>query len=395
MWVIPDLYISKLRPLDRNLFTDFKRVENFLQNSITCSVFKHSHPQLMSATKKKVLVTGGMGYIGSHTIIEMLRNGGFEPISIDSLVNSTSETVEHIANATGLDPITNYAVDLCDYQATNKVFELHQDAVGVIHFAALKSVPDSVADPLLYYRNNLNSLANVLELCRQYEISNFIFSSSCSIYGNVEALPVDESTPFGRAESPYAYSKQIGETMLYDFAKVWPKMRAMALRYFNPVGADETGLNGENPINPPTALVPYITQTAIGKFKKLMVFGHDYNTRDGSCIRDYIHVTDLAHAHIKALQHQLEGNQTEPVDTINIGTGEGVTVLEAVKAFIDETGIELPYTVGERRPGDVEAIYSDSTKAKKVIGWEPSRGIDEMMRSAWKWEQYLQNAKME
>lgn len=338
--------------------------------------------------RKKVIVTGGLGYIGSHTIIELLRNGGFEPISIDSNLNSTASTIDRIEDATG-ERITNYKVDLCDYEASEAVFTENSDAIGVIHFAALKSVPDSVADPLLYYRNNLNSLSTILALCHQCQIQNIIFSSSCSIYGNVSQLPVDESTPFGKAESPYAYTKQIGETMLHDYAKVWGDMQAIALRYFNPVGADHTGLNGENPINPPTALVPYITQTAVGKFEKLTIFGDDYNTRDGSCIRDYIHVSDLADAHIKALIYQLEGKQTESVDTINIGSGDGITVLEAVHAFQQETGIDLPYVIGTRRPGDVEAIYSDSSKAKSTIGWEPSKGIDEMMRSAWKWEQVL------
>ena len=337
---------------------------------------------------QKVLVTGGLGYIGSHTVLELLRHGGFEPISIDSNLNSTPETLDYIENASG-SRIKNYQVDLCDYEASKPVFEEHSDAVGIIHFAALKSVPDSVADPLLYYRNNLNSLANILELSHKCGIQNIIFSSSCAIYGNVEKLPVDEATPFGHAESPYAHTKQIGEVMLYDYAKIWPDIKAIALRYFNPVGADETGKNGENPINPPTALVPYITQTAVGKFEKLTVFGNDYDTRDGSCIRDYIHVSDVADAHVKALVYQLEGKQESPVDTINIGTGDGVTVLEAVAAFKEETGVDLPYTIGKRRPGDVAAIYSDSTKAKESIGWEAKRDISEMMRSAWEWEKFL------
>jgi UDP-glucose 4-epimerase len=329
-----------------------------------------------------------MGYIGSHAIIELVRHGGFEPVSIDSFINSTEDTADHIEAACGV-RVPNCRVDLCDRQATLDLLRQHADAVGIIHFAALKSVPDSVKDPLLYYRNNLHSLENILEGCRLAGIKNIIFSSSCSIYGNVERLPVDEQTPFGKAESPYAHTKQIGEVMLQDYAKVWPEMRAIALRYFNPVGADHTGLNGENPINPPTALVPYITQTAAGIFKQLTVFGSDYNTRDGSCVRDYIHVTDLAEAHIRALGYLMEGRQDVPFDLFNLGSGEGITVLEAVRSFMDVTGVALPYAMGARRPGDVEAIYSNCEKMERLMGWRPTRGIDEMMRSAWKWQQHL------
>ena len=337
----------------------------------------------------KILVTGGMGYIGSHTIIELFRNTNWEVVSIDNCINSSENTAQQIEQITGKQ-VKNYKVNLCDLPAMRNVFEQEGAIAGVIHFAALKSVPESVEKPLFYYNNNLNALFNTLTCCKEYNVSNFIFSSSCSIYGNVEQLPVDESTPMGHAESPYAATKQMGERVLVDFAKVNPQINVISLRYFNPVGADHTGLNGENPINPPTALVPFITQTAVGIFPKLTVFGSDYNTRDGSCVRDYIHVTDLANAHIKALKHLLNNQNSENYDVFNIGSGNGVTVLEAVKKFIEITGVNLPYEVGERRPGDVEAIYSNSQKALDILGWEPELGIEAMVASAWKWQQNLE-----
>lgn len=338
----------------------------------------------------KILVTGGLGYIGSHTIIEIIRQTNWEVVSIDSCINSTPNTIHNIEAITGK-KISNHQVDLQNLEATKEVFRQEGKIDGIIHFAALKSVPDSVADPVLYYQNNMNSLFNVLTCCQEFGVNNLIFSSSCSIYGNVAELPVDESTPFGYAESPYAATKQMGERVLEDFAKTNDSsFQSIALRYFNPVGADHTGLNGENPINPPTALVPYITQTAVGKFPKLTVYGHDYNTRDGSCIRDYIHVTDLASAHINALEHLLKNESNLAYDTINIGSGEGVTVLEAVNQFIKTSGVQLNYELGPRRAGDVEAIYSNSTKAEKVLGWKPTLGIKEMMESAWKWQQHLE-----
>jgi len=338
----------------------------------------------------KILVTGGLGYIGSHTIIEILRHTDWEVVSVDSCINSSADTVHQLKEITGKE-MKNYQVDLCDLAATKEIFRREGDIEGVIHFAALKSVPDSVANPALYYHNNINSLLNIMKCCEAFQVSRIIFSSSCSIYGNVTQLPVDESTPFGHAESPYAYTKQIGERILEDWTKAGGGLNVIALRYFNPVGADHSGLNGENPINPPTALVPYITQTAVGKFPKLTVFGHDYGTRDGSCIRDYIHVTDLANAHIKALQHLIEGKQNQPFDVINLGSGKGVTVLEAVKEFIEVSQVELNYELGPRRAGDVEAIYSNCDKATQVLNWEPKLGIREMMASAWKWQLYLEN----
>ncbi|MGB0522544.1 MAG: UDP-glucose 4-epimerase GalE [Flammeovirgaceae bacterium] len=341
----------------------------------------------------KILITGGLGYIGSHTIIEIIRQTNWEVVSVDNCVNSSTEAIKNIEAITHK-KIVNHQIDLCDLTATREVFRKEENISGIIHFAALKSVPDSVANPVQYYHNNMNALFNVLRCCKEFGVPHFIFSSSCSIYGNVAQLPVDETTPFGHAESPYAATKQMGERVLEDYANVNDDLQIIALRYFNPVGADATGLNGENPINPPTALVPYITQTAVGIFPKLTVFGNDYNTRDGSCIRDYIHVTDLALAHINALQFLLKGKNELNYDTINIGSGQGVTVLEAVKEFIEVSGVELNYEIGPRRAGDVEAIYSNSEKALKLLGWKPQLGIREMMDSAWKWQQHLEAEKV-
>ncbi len=339
----------------------------------------------------KILVTGGCGYIGSHTIIEILSQTNFEVVSADNLLNSSVHTLDRIKQITGK-TVKNYFVDLCDLEKTEQIFEENPDFVGVIHFAALKSVPESVAQPLLYYHNNLNSLANLLKCCEKYKVNHFIFSSSCSVYGNVAQLPVNEQTPLSIAESPYAYSKQIGESMLKDVVKT-NQMKAIALRYFNPVGGHTTGLNGENPINRPSNLVPVITQTAVGIIKEMSVFGHDYDTRDGSCVRDYIHVTDIAEAHIKALYYLLEGRNEANYEVINLGTGQGVTVLEAIHAFEKVSGVKLNYKLVERREGDVVSIYSDTTLSKKKLGWETKIGIDEMMASAWKWQQTIMKEK--
>ncbi|TAH19628.1 MAG: UDP-glucose 4-epimerase GalE [Cytophagales bacterium] len=341
-------------------------------------------------SKKKILVTGGCGYIGSHTIIEMLMQTDFEVVSIDSLINSSIHTLERIRQITGKS-IKNYQTDLCNLAEVEKVFDENTDFVGIIHFAALKSVPDSVAQPLHYYHNNINSLLNLLKCCAKYGVNNFIFSSSCSVYGNVAKLPVNEQTPLSIAESPYAYTKQIGENIIKDFIKNQAQTKAIALRYFNPVGAHTSGLNGENPINKPTSLVPVITQTAIGIIKEMSVFGEDYDTRDGSCVRDYIHVTDIAEAHIKALAYLLEGKNEANYEVINLGTGNGVTVLEAIHAFEKVSGVKLNYKMKGRRDGDVAAIYSDTTMSEQKLGWKTSIGIEEMMSSAWKWQQLLKD----
>jgi UDP-glucose 4-epimerase len=333
----------------------------------------------------KVLVTGGCGYIGSHTIVDLIHKG-FDVISIDNLSNSDETVLEGIATITGK-RIPNYAVDLCDLEATRAVFAQHADLQGIIHFAALKAVGESVEQPLRYFRNNLNSLLNVLDLAQEFDIPHFIFSSSCSVYGNAATLPVTENTPTTEPESPYARTKQIGEGMIQDFSRVAPDMQFVLLRYFNPAGAHESAIIGESPINKANNLVPVITETAIGKREKLTVFGDDYQTRDGSCIRDYIHIMDLADAHTKALQYLMQTQRQPQPEVFNLGIGEGVSVLEAVEAFQRITGQSLNYEIGPRRPGDVEAIYANFAKARATLGWNPSRGIDEIMKTAWAWEQ--------
>ncbi|MFT4759761.1 MAG: UDP-glucose 4-epimerase [Paraglaciecola sp.] len=333
---------------------------------------------------KKVLVTGGCGFIGSHTIVDLIDNG-FEAISIDNLSNADESALEGIAKITGKS-VQNYAIDLCDLEATRKVFQEHTDLVGIIHFAALKSVGESVSEPLRYFDNNLNSLLNVLKCAKEFEIENIIFSSSCSVYGNTEVLPVTEDTPFQEAECPYARTKQMGEQMLRDFVVPNKNMKTIALRYFNPAGAHETAIIGESSRNRPNNLVPVITETAIGKRDFMTVFGHDYDTRDGSCIRDYIHVMDLANAHTKCLKFSMEGENVANFEVFNVGIGDGVTVLEAINAFEKVSGKKLNYTVGDRRAGDVVAIYANPKKSEKTLDWKPKRGIEEIMKSAWDWE---------
>lgn len=336
--------------------------------------------------KNKILVTGGCGYIGSQTIIQLLKKTGYDVISADNFSNSSVRTLERIEKITG-NRIENYAIDLADLEKTKKIFIENQDILGVIHFAALKSVPESVEKPLLYYKNNLNSMINMLECCEEFGVPNFIFSSSCSVYGNVNTLPVTEETPLNKTESPYAHTKVIGEEIIENFAKN-SVTRTIALRYFNPVGADDTGLIGEDPINnaKPNNLVPVITRSAAGLMDSLTVYGNDYNTRDGSCIRDYIHVIDIANAHLLALDYLIK-NQEVKYDIFNLGTGNGVTVFEALNAFEKVSGKKVNYKVGPRRDGDVESIFSDSTKAKTQLGWVATRNIEDMMSSAWKWQQ--------
>lgn len=340
-----------------------------------------------------ILITGGSGYIGSHTAIEIIEQGKYEVVSIDNFLNSSPEALDRIETITG-QRIRNYHIDLTDLQSVKTVFETEKDIVGVIHFAALKAVGESVEKPLWYYRNNFVSLINVLECCQEFDVEHFIFSSSCSVYGNIEALPVTEDTPVARAESPYANTKVVGERIIEDFVAVSGTVNAIALRYFNPVGGHETGLNGEDPINRPNNLVPVITQTASGIIPQLTVFGGDYDTRDGSCIRDYIHVSDIALAHTKAMDYLIEGRNESHFELFNLGTGNGVSVLEAIEAFEKVTGEKLNYVVGDRRPGDVVAIYSDSSRAKEKLGWVAERDIDVMMASAWKWQQNLNAARM-
>ena len=336
----------------------------------------------------KILITGGAGYIGSHTIIEILENTNWEVISIDNYSSSSEKTYQRIEKITGK-KVTYYNIDLTNLSLTEKVFQENTDIAGIIHFAAFKSVPESVENPLMYYHNNLNSLINILKCQAKYNIPNLIFSSSCSVYGNLTELPVTETTPLNKPESPYAYTKQIGEKMVDDFIKTNANLKAISLRYFNPVGAHKSGLNGEVPIARPNNLVPYITQTAIGKLEQLTVYGGDYSTNDRTCIRDYVHVCDIASAHVKALQKLVEDKNFEQHSIINLGTGIGVSVLEAIKAFEKVSNQKLNYKIGPRRAGDVEAIYANNTKAKELINWTPKFNIDEMMFSAWLWEQNL------
>ncbi len=335
----------------------------------------------------RVLVTGATGYIGSHTCIELLNDKKTRVVGFDSLVNSSDSSLKNIQKITGRS-LDFEKVDLVDLEATRKAFARAGKLDGVIHFAALKAVGESVEQPLRYYENNLQSLINTLKCCEEFNIENFIFSSSCSLYGNVSTLPVSEETPLAQTESPYAHTKLIGEEILRASVKV-QDMKSIALRYFNPVGAHASGLNGEHPINKANNLLPVITQTASGLIDKMFIHGNDYPTRDGSCVRDYIHVMDIAEAHVRALKYQLEGKQTEAFDLFNLGSGNGVSVLEAIKAFEKVSGVELNYEMGTRREGDVAEIYSDSSKAERVLGWKTKHNLDEMMSSAWKWQQNI------
>ena len=336
-------------------------------------------------TKPKILVTGGCGYIGSHTIVDLLEQG-FEVVSVDNLSNSDTSALDGIEKITKV-RVPNYAIDLVDEAATNHLFEEHPDIKGIIHFAALKAVGESVEQPLRYFKNNLNSLIHILEQMAKRNIGHLIFSSSCSVYGNAEKLPVTEQTPLKEAESPYARTKQMGEQIIQDFARRYPPLKSILLRYFNPAGAHVSGFIGESPKNKANNLVPVITETGIGKRKEVVVFGNDYQTRDGSCIRDYIHVMDLAHAHTRALFYSMSDDQVDNTEIFNLGIGEGVTVLEAIHAFESVTQQPFNYRIGPRRPGDVVAIYANNEKAEQKLKWTPQRNIQDIMATAWAWEQ--------
>ena len=335
----------------------------------------------------KILITGGAGYIGSHTIIEILENTDWDIVSIDNYSNSSEATYSRIKEITGKE-VKYYEVDLKNLNDTEKVFKENLDIKGIIHFAAYKAVGESVERPMAYYDNNLNSLNNILKCQAKFKVPSLIFSSSCSVYGNVEELPVTEESPMSKAESPYAYTKQIGEVMVSDAMKINKDLKAISLRYFNPVGSHSTGLNGELSSTRPNNLVPFITQTAIGKLDLLTVFGEDYETRDGTCIRDYIHVSDIANAHVLALQFLLGSEMKLSHDVINLGTGRGVSVLEAIHAFEKVSGEQLNYQIGERREGDVSSIYANNEKAERLLKWVAKMDLDEMMMSAWKWEKH-------
>jgi UDP-glucose 4-epimerase len=332
----------------------------------------------------KILVTGGTGYIGSHTVVE-LQNAGFEVVIVDDLSNSNANIVEAIEKITGIKP-TLEVFDLVDKEKTITFFKKHNDLKGVIHFAAKKAVGESVKEPLLYYRNNLESLINILEGMIENNIQHFVFSSSCTVYGQPDELPVSESAPIKKAESPYGNTKQISEEIIQDTVNV-SELKAIALRYFNPIGAHNSTLIGELPLGVPDNLLPYVTQTAMGIREKLSVFGDDYNTPDGTAIRDYIHVVDLAKAHVIAVQRMIDGKMKKDLEVFNLGTGNGYSVLEVIRSFEKISGIKLNYQIVERRPGDIEQVWADPSFSNDELGWKAEKGLDEMTASAWKWEQ--------
>jgi UDP-glucose 4-epimerase len=338
---------------------------------------------------KKILVTGGCGYIGSHTIVDLVQHG-YTVISVDDFSRSNPEMLEGIQKITGTQ-VKNYAVNLCDASQTENIFIENPDIEGIIHFAAFKAVGESVQQPLMYFQNNINSLLNVLACCEKYKVNHFVFSSSCTVYGDPEQSPVTETTPLKPATSPYGYTKQIGEEMIRQFIPV-SNLQSILLRYFNPVGAHPSAEIGELPIGTPANLVPAITQTATGKLPQMKVNGSDYPTSDGSCVRDYIHVCDIANAHTLALDYLLQQKNNNPCEVFNLGTGNGYTVLEVIHAFEKVTGEKLNYMVGDRRPGDVVSIFANNEKARTVLGWNPRYQLEEMMQTAWQWECKLKNS---
>lgn len=332
---------------------------------------------------KKILVTGACGYIGSHTLVDLIENG-FEVVSIDNLSNSFEDALLGVEKITGK-KVKNYKIDLCDLTATKKVFDLEQNISGIIHFAAMKYVNESVEKPLEYYHNNLQSLINILQCCKEFEVESFVFSSSCSVYGNAENLPVDENCPLAKAESPYANTKVIGEQIIQDFV-IQNKLKVTLLRYFNPAGAHISGLLGEKPKHEPLNIVPRITGTAMGKYNNFGIAGNDYDTKDGTCVRDYIHVSDIAHAHTLAVKWLSEQKELSLCEIFNLGTGKGVSVLEMIHAFEKVNNLKLNYSFEPRRAGDVVAIYADNTKAKNTLNWQCQHSLEDMMKSAWVWD---------
>jgi UDP-glucose 4-epimerase len=339
--------------------------------------------------KKKVLVTGGTGYIGSHTSVELIGEG-FDVVIIDNLYNSEAEVADRIGAITGTKPALEI-FDLCDVKRVEEFFTRHNDIAAIIHFAAYKAVGESVNKPTEYYRNNLLSLINLLDAMKNHGTSNIVFSSSCTVYGQPEKLPVSESASLQPAISPYGNTKQIGEEILRDTVHSARNLNAISLRYFNPIGAHPSSLIGELPRGVPENLVPYITQTAIGLRKELQVFGNDYDTPDGSCIRDYLHVCDLAKAHVVAVKRMLEGKNKQNYEIFNLGTGRGVSVLEAISSFERVSGVKLNYRITSRRPGDIEKIWADPSFANSELGWKTEYSLDDALRSAWDWEKKIRN----
>jgi len=339
--------------------------------------------------KIKILVTGGTGYIGSHTTVELI-NEGFEVVIVDNLSNSSVSVIDGIQKITGVRPVFEQ-FDLCDQTKTKEFFERHSDIAAIIHFAAHKAVGESVQKPLMYYRNNLVSLLNLMDAIDQNPDIGMVFSSSCTVYGQPDKLPVTEEAPIKKANSPYGNTKQIAEEIIEDVIQANSFVRTIALRYFNPIGAHETGLIGELPIGVPQNLVPFITQTAIGLRQQLNVFGNDYNTSDGSCVRDYIHVVDLAKAHVVAIKRLISKKTKSNFEVFNLGTGRGVSVLEMINAFQNITGEKVNYKIVGRRSGDVEQVWADTRFANEELGWKATSTLEETLLSAWKWEKYYRN----
>jgi UDP-glucose 4-epimerase len=338
----------------------------------------------------KILVTGGLGFIGSHTVVE-LQNAGYEVVIIDNLSNSSKEVVDGIFATTGILPLFEN-IDLRNKNSVIDFFQRHSDINNIIHFAASKAVGESVTNPLLYYENNIASLVYILQELEKKPEANFIFSSSCTVYGQAETMPITENSPVQPALSPYGNTKQIGEEIITDVTKV-SNINAILLRYFNPIGAHPSINIGELPIGVPQNLVPFITQTGLGLRKELMVYGNDYPTPDGTCIRDYIHVVDLAKAHVIALQRLINKENEAAVETFNLGTGTGSSVLDVINSFEKVSGSKLPYSIVDRREGDVTIAYANTDKAKSVLGWKTKSTLDEAVASAWEWEQKVRKAK--
>jgi len=335
----------------------------------------------------KILVTGGTGYIGSHTTVE-LQKEGFEVVIVDNLSNSNIDVLNGIEKITGIRPAFEN-IDCVDYVSMDRMFEKYQDIDAIIHFAANKAVGESVEKPLMYYRNNLVSLINILQLMPIHKVKSMVFSSSCTVYGQPDILPVTEQAPIKLAQSPYGNTKQIGEEIIHDTLAANADLQSIILRYFNPIGAHPSAEIGELPNGVPNNLLPFVTQTAIGMRKQLSVFGDDYNTPDGSCVRDYIHVVDLAKAHVIAVKRLLEKNTNAQIETFNLGTGRGLSVLEIIETFIKVTGVDVPYKIVGRRSGDVEKVWADPSYANNVLGWTAAETVEETLRSAWAWEQNL------
>ena len=339
----------------------------------------------------RILVTGGTGYIGSHTVVELMQQG-YDVTIVDNLSNSSVDVLDGISAIVGRRP--EFAnIDCNDYVNLEAVFKQYNDIVGVIHFAASKAVGESVEKPLMYYRNNVGSLITLLEVMRRYHVCNIVFSSSCTVYGQPDKdhLPVDETAPIQKALSPYGNTKQINEDIIFDEAHADSSLHATILRYFNPIGAHPSALIGELPNGVPNNLLPFVTQTAAGLRAELKVFGDDYDTPDGSCIRDYIYVVDLAKAHVKAVERMLAGTPTEQVEVFNLGTGRGLSVLEIVRDFMEATGVNVPYQIVGRREGDIEKVWANPKKANEVLGWKADTPVKDVLVSAWNWEKHLRN----